>query len=300
MTSHARSIEEISAATDGPPPDFLSFRANQLELLMDLSEVELNDKTVLEIGGGVSGQSLILSKKADLVVCIDLLDPDTVHAGRGEFLPAIEKISANRLRFTFASAECIPLKDSSVDVVFSNFVFEHITDRERAIQEIKRVLKRDGIVITNVPNVMEPIFRSLWYFLIQVPKQLLKLFLFYSKIATLLNKEFVGSPTNATLRSGWAWMRTSLAYSPHGEYPSHVSEIVRSRPTVWDRMFEDQGFSIESRFAIAFESYGAFFRSRPAVGLQRALKPLVLRYGRSAFARALGTSYCFVARRPSE
>ena len=296
MTS-PHNAEEITSPAIGPPPDFLSFRANQLQLILDLSQVELGGKTVLEIGGGVSGQSQIMSEKARMVVCIDLLDPETVHAGRGRFSPVIETISANRFCFAFASAEEIPLKESSVDVVFSSFVFEHITDRTRAVREIKRVLKPDGIVITNVPNVMEPIFRSLWYLLVQVPKQLLKVVLFYSRLDTLLDKKFVDAPTTRSLRSSWEWIRRALTFGPHGEYPSHITEIVRSRPSVWDRLFEGEGFTIEKRFAIAFESYGAFFRTRPAVRLQRLLKPFVLRHGRSAIARRLGTSYCLVARR---
>lgn len=298
MTRARSSIEEIAKGANGPPPDFLRFRANQLHSILDLAEIGLRGKTVLEIGGGVSGQSLIMSDTADLVVCIDFPDPETVHANDGSFLLALERAAQTRLRFLFASAEQIPLRDATVDVVFSSFVFEHIADRERAVQEIARVLKPGGAVITNVPNVMEPVFRMMWYGLVAVPTQIVKVILAKTGLDRLMRLQMQNRPPSE-LGSLIGWLRRALSFPPHGEYPSHLTEITQSRPVIWDSLFERHGFQVVDRFAIAFESYGSFFSSRPNVRLQQWFRPAVARYGQTRLARLLGTSYCLVATKPA-
>ena len=46
-----------------------------------------------------------------------------------------------------ADAEHLPLSDKSVNVAMMNLVIEHIANPEKALQEVKRVLKRDGLFI---------------------------------------------------------------------------------------------------------------------------------------------------------
>ncbi|MBD3251265.1 methyltransferase domain-containing protein [Candidatus Uhrbacteria bacterium] len=63
-----------------------------------------------------------------------------------------------------ASVESMPAVPSKTyDVVFSNYVFEHVPDVEAAIQEIARVLKQDGTCILTIPNPNAPeFFISKW------------------------------------------------------------------------------------------------------------------------------------------
>ena len=46
-----------------------------------------------------------------------------------------------------------PFKDESFDVVFAGEIIEHILDTESFLDEIKRVLKKDGELIITTPNV---------------------------------------------------------------------------------------------------------------------------------------------------
>lgn len=46
----------------------------------------------------------------------------------------------------------IPLKDNSFDVVFCNHVLEHVTDANRCIEELYRVMKPGGFGIMQVPQ----------------------------------------------------------------------------------------------------------------------------------------------------
>jgi len=50
----------------------------------------------------------------------------------------------------------LPLRDSSVDVVICNMVFEHVPDEELIIEETARVLKRDATFILIFPNRLWP------------------------------------------------------------------------------------------------------------------------------------------------
>ena len=43
------------------------------------------------------------------------------------------------------------LKNNSFNLIFCNHVLEHITDHEKAISELYRILKKGGILIAQVP-----------------------------------------------------------------------------------------------------------------------------------------------------
>ncbi len=49
----------------------------------------------------------------------------------------------------------LPFADATYDVVFASHVLEHIVDDEKALSEIRRVLKPRGIAILPVPIVVE-------------------------------------------------------------------------------------------------------------------------------------------------
>lgn len=301
MKTHPQSIlQKLAAQSGGPPSDFLSFRETQLRLILNLCGSPHKGKRVLEIGGGVSGQAFVLAEKATSVLCIDLPDPETVHAdSSSQYFKVLSQAATGHLSFGFASAEAIPLKSSSVDVVFSSFVFEHIADRERAIAEIHRVLVPGGLVITNVPNVMEPTFRILWYALVAVPSQVAKLIAVSSRLDRVVGLKMRNRPpTRWTDRL--SWLKEVLKFPTHGVYPSHIKELSQSRPSIWEGLFRDKNFHVIDRFGISFESYFSFWSHRVPIALQKKLHPVVMRKGRSRLARHLSTSYCFVARSSPE
>ena len=45
----------------------------------------------------------------------------------------------------------LPIKDSSVDMIFSSSIMEHVYNPEKAVGEMMRVLKPGGIVYTEIP-----------------------------------------------------------------------------------------------------------------------------------------------------
>jgi len=58
------------------------------------------------------------------------------------------------ISITNGEIEKMPFPDDSFDVVFAGELLEHIYDIKQAINEVKRVLVNDGIVIFTVPNAM--------------------------------------------------------------------------------------------------------------------------------------------------
>ena len=55
--------------------------------------------------------------------------------------------------FHLGSLEALPFDDSVFDVVFSEYVFEHLTAPEDVLRELARVLKPDGRLLILTPNL---------------------------------------------------------------------------------------------------------------------------------------------------
>ena len=62
-----------------------------------------------------------------------------------------------------------PFEDNSVDCLIYTHVFEHILDFDKVFYEINRVLKKDGLLFIEVPNISEyqkdRVFDFYWFFI---------------------------------------------------------------------------------------------------------------------------------------
>lgn len=67
---------------------------------------------------------------------------------------AVKKSKERYPRFSYfvADATNLPFSDSSFDCVVCSEVIEHIPEDERALSEVKRILKNNGIFIITTPN----------------------------------------------------------------------------------------------------------------------------------------------------
>ena len=91
---------------------------------------------VVDIGCGPGRFCELLSKKyPDLV--IKAIDSVPGFLGKNK----------NNLRYLQVNAESLPFQDESIDVVYLIDVLHHIKDKEKAVSEIARILKKDGVVI---------------------------------------------------------------------------------------------------------------------------------------------------------
>jgi SAM-dependent methyltransferase len=56
-------------------------------------------------------------------------------------------------------SQCLAVKSKCVDILFSFDNFEHLCNPEQFLQEVKRVLKKDGILVLKLPNFGHLYFR---------------------------------------------------------------------------------------------------------------------------------------------
>jgi len=101
----------------------------------------------LDVGCG-SGYSMQKAQKK-LNCTVFGIDPDPYSHGVGRFgsnfLISVDNIKPG-------IAENIPYSDDFFDTVYSSHVLEHVGDIQKSLQEMKRVVKKDGVIIIGVPT----------------------------------------------------------------------------------------------------------------------------------------------------
>lgn len=104
-------------------------------------------KRVLDIACGEGFGSGLLASSAALVLGID---------NNGEIIEqAREQYRCDNLSFRHGFAEAIPCCDQSFDVVISFDTLEHLSEHERFVAEVKRVLVPQGLLLISTPNKSE-------------------------------------------------------------------------------------------------------------------------------------------------
>ena len=98
----------------------------------------------IEIGGAAHNTFDIKAKNVD--IC-DHKNPEDVY--RKEQLKLCNKVKPVDI---IASGDDIPLKDNSVDFVFSSHAIEHFYNLLSAIREWIRIVKDGGYIVMLVPN----------------------------------------------------------------------------------------------------------------------------------------------------
>jgi O-antigen biosynthesis protein len=104
----------------------------------------VSDKRVLDAGCGTAyGTEILAGARASGVVGVDI-DPGVVEAAR-------ERGGVN-VSFEVADARDLPFANEAFDVVVCFEVIEHVEDPEAILDELRRVLRPDGLVAVSSPN----------------------------------------------------------------------------------------------------------------------------------------------------
>ncbi len=102
-------------------------------------------RRVLDLACGEGYGSKILSSNAAHVVGIDI-DKATIEHAR-------KKYTKKNLEFMVGSMMDIPVKDNNqFDVIVCFEAIEHIKEQEMLLNEVKRLLKKDGLFIVSTPD----------------------------------------------------------------------------------------------------------------------------------------------------
>jgi malonyl-CoA O-methyltransferase len=110
-------------------------------LLERLDIVRLQPQVVLDLGAGTGHASKALKHRyrGAEVVALDLAPAMLIEANRRQsWLRRFHRVAADAHR--------LPLKDASVELVFSNLMLEWCHDPDAVFQEIRRVLKPGGLL----------------------------------------------------------------------------------------------------------------------------------------------------------
>jgi len=101
---------------------------------------------LLDVGCG-AGYSLMRATQ-DLDCKAVGIDPDPGAHGVGRFVEDL----VNNVPIKQGFAEDLPFADDSFDVVYSSHVLEHVNDEVKALDEMRRVLKKNGVLIIGMPT----------------------------------------------------------------------------------------------------------------------------------------------------
>lgn len=104
----------------------------------------MKNKKVLDIACGSGYGSDLIANEASKVCGVDISSDTISHAEK--------TYRKNNLEFLVGSTSNIPYEDNTFDVVVSFETIEHHDEHEQMMNEIKRVLKPDGVLIISSPD----------------------------------------------------------------------------------------------------------------------------------------------------
>lgn len=100
-------------------------------------------QTILDIAGGTGDLTMKFSRlvgKTGKVVLADIND-SMLLVGRDKLL---DKGYANNIEYVQANAECLPFADNTFDCITISFGLRNVTDKQKALESMARVLKPGG------------------------------------------------------------------------------------------------------------------------------------------------------------
>jgi SAM-dependent methyltransferase len=104
-------------------------------------------RDVLDAGCGAGYGTALLAADAATVVAVDL--------DAGAIAYAKRRYSAENVDFRVGDMTALDLRDDSVDVVCAFETIEHLGDPERFLDEARRVLRRDGLLLASTPLAVQ-------------------------------------------------------------------------------------------------------------------------------------------------
>lgn len=199
---------------------------------------------ILELGCGTGYYSAFLSQIADKVIATDLeqIDPLTHSPGLEITRNFLKTLNIQNVTVMHASADDLPFNDNSFDMVFSSHVLEHVPDVNKAVSEINRVLKPNGINFCVMPTSIDKVY-GFFLFYVYILQRVI------AKTGNLIFKKKNKSNEAASFKE--EFNKNKLSYfkffpfpPPHGAYPHYLTELRKWTYSGWRRVISNNG-SIE-------------------------------------------------------
>ena len=215
-------------------------RIIESEIIYDLLKLK-EDYTLLEIGCGNGFYSALFSPHVKKIYCGDMAAPcaSTHTMGIGKAKSLLNKLNISNVTLSSFSGAELPFKDEAFNLVFTSSTLEHISDREKAIAEIKRVLKPGGRAVIIVPNFVTSIY-SIFH---------LPLYLGAAIFRMAFKGNHYRSPQGVLIKNNkrmdiFARVGRALMLKPHGEYKNLLDELQNSSPARWEKLLTDGGLKL--------------------------------------------------------
>jgi ubiquinone/menaquinone biosynthesis C-methylase UbiE len=107
----------------------------------------VSGKTVLDIASGSGYGTQMLAETAKFIYGVDINENAIGYAQ--------EHFGGKNIEYRLGDGESIPLDDDSVDVVVTFETIEHIKNYKKFLDEVRRILKPDGLLLVSTPNDVE-------------------------------------------------------------------------------------------------------------------------------------------------
>jgi demethylmenaquinone methyltransferase/2-methoxy-6-polyprenyl-1,4-benzoquinol methylase len=175
-----------------------------------IKKITNNPKKILDIATGTADFAISAAKYTDAnITGIDISDR-MINIGEKKI---IKKDLKNRIKLSIADSENLPFDKSSFDAITAGFGVRNFENLEKGLNEIYRVIKKDGFVVILEPSTPEifplkQIFR--FYFNTILPK-----------IGTLLSDD----------KSAYTYLPNSVKNFPNGKEFIKILDNIGFRKT---------------------------------------------------------------------
>ena len=175
-----------------------------------IKKITNNPKEILDIATGTADFAISAAKYTDAnITGIDISDR-MINIGKKKIN---KKNLKNRIKLSIADSEKLPFNKSSFDAITAGFGVRNFENLEKGLNEIYRVIKKDGFVVILEPSTpkifpLKQIFR--FYFNTILPK-----------IGTLLSDD----------RSAYTYLPNSVKNFPNGKEFIKILDNIGFRKT---------------------------------------------------------------------
>ncbi len=108
-------------------------------------------KRILEVGCGAGILAVELARRGAIATGIEVASRGVLFGSR-----LARRMDISRASFGVADGEDLPFRDASCDLVISSEVLEHFLRPEKALAEMRRVLKPEGRLLITTPCAFSP------------------------------------------------------------------------------------------------------------------------------------------------
>lgn len=183
MNKHAEDMSKVAKHRGYQSTMIDYIKANYLNLLIDViiwkeSRIKgvLTDylefkkgEKILSVGSGAGTYEVKLAKLYDIEVWASDISYEWLKICKKR---AIKNGVFNKMKFIHCPAENLLIKSNYFDKIVCSEVLEHIQNKNMAIKEMYRVLKKDGILALSTPNKIN---KELWRAIFFLPSKIFQI-----------------------------------------------------------------------------------------------------------------------------